>query len=67
MSNRAISSPGVGLSACAEMTSLFSVQHWRIWLGTLCGVSIAAAIVIYAISEFIRRREAPTPTLTAAS
>jgi amino acid transporter len=47
-------------------TSLFSVQHWRIWLGTLCGVSIAAAIVIYAISEFMRRREAPTPTLTPA-
>ena len=48
-------------------TSLFSVAHWRIWLGTLCGVSIAAAIVIYAISEFMRRREAPTPTLTPAS
>jgi glutamate:GABA antiporter len=47
-------------------TSLFSVSHWRIWLGTLCGVSIAAAIVIYAISEFMRRREAPTPTLTPA-
>jgi glutamate:GABA antiporter len=47
-------------------TSLFSVQHWRIWLGVLCGVSIGAAIVIYAISEFIRRREAPTPTLTPA-
>jgi glutamate:GABA antiporter len=47
-------------------TSLFSVAHWRIWLGTLCGVSIAAAIVIYAISEFMRRREAPTPTLTPA-
>jgi glutamate:GABA antiporter len=47
-------------------TGLFSVSHWRIWLGTLCGVSIAAAIVIYAISEFMRRREAPTPTLTPA-
>jgi glutamate:GABA antiporter len=47
-------------------TGLFSVAHWRIWLGTLCGVSIAAAIVIYAISEFMRRREAPTPTLTPA-
>jgi amino acid transporter len=47
-------------------TSLFSVAHWRIWLGALCGVSIAAAIVIYAISEFMRRREAPTPTLTPA-
>jgi amino acid transporter len=47
-------------------TSLFSVSHWRIWLGLLCGVSIAAAVVIYAISEYMRRREAPTPTLTHA-
>jgi amino acid transporter len=47
-------------------TSLFSVAHWRIWLGVLCGVSIAAAVVIYAISEYMRRREAPTPTLTPA-
>jgi amino acid transporter len=47
-------------------TGLFSVMHWRIWLATLCGVSIAAAIVIYAISEFMQRRESPTPTVTPA-
>jgi amino acid transporter len=47
-------------------TGLFTVQHWRIWLGTLCGVSVAAAVVIYAISEFMHRREQPTPTMTPA-
>src|SRR5438270_2129828 len=43
-------------------TGLFTVMHWRIWLAVLCGVSVAAAIVIYAISEFMRRREQATPT-----
>jgi amino acid transporter len=47
-------------------TGLFTVQHWRIWLGTLCGVSVGAAVVIYAISEFMHRREQPTPTMTPA-
>jgi glutamate:GABA antiporter len=47
-------------------TSLFSPMHWRVWLAVLCGVSVAAAVLIYAISEFMRRREAPTPTLTPA-
>jgi amino acid transporter len=42
-------------------TGLFSVGHWRIWLGTLCGVSIAAAVVIYGISEVMRRREHMPP------
>jgi glutamate:GABA antiporter len=45
----------------APWTSLFSVQHWRIWLTVLCAVSIAAAIVIYGISEIVRRREHMPP------
>jgi amino acid transporter len=47
-------------------TGLFSVGHWRIWLGALCGISVLAAILIYVISEYVHRREmptaAPTPT-----
>jgi amino acid transporter len=38
-------------------TSLFTIQHWRIWLAVLCGVSVAAAVAIYGISEVMRRRE----------
>src|SRR5213082_668489 len=48
----------------SQWTTLFSVTHWRIWLGVLCGVSVLAALVIYAISEFMHRREAPTATVT---
>jgi amino acid transporter len=48
-------------------TSLFSIGHWRLWLAVLCGVSLAAAVLIYAISEFMHRREAPTPGLTPAA
>jgi amino acid transporter len=47
-------------------TPLFSVQDWRIWLAVLCGVSALAAVLIYAISEYLHRREAPTPTMTPA-
>jgi glutamate:GABA antiporter len=47
-------------------TGLFSIQHWRIWLGVLCGISVLAAVVIYAISEYLHRREAPTATPTPA-
>jgi len=47
-------------------TSLFSVGHWRIWLAVLCGVSVLAALLIYAISEYVHRREAPTATMTPA-
>ncbi|HET8750890.1 MAG TPA: APC family permease [Gaiellaceae bacterium] len=42
-------------------TSLFTIQHWRIWLAVLCGVSLAAAVVIYGISEIMRRREHMPP------
>ncbi len=48
-------------------TSLFTVAHWRIWLGVLCGVSVAAAVFIYAVSEYMHRRHAPTPGLTPAA
>jgi glutamate:GABA antiporter len=47
-------------------TSLFTVQHWRVWLGVPCGVSLVAAILIYAISEYTHRRHAATPTPSAA-
>ena len=47
-------------------TSLFSVTHWRIWLGALCIVSVAAAVAIYAISEYLHRREHPAATMTPA-
>jgi len=47
-------------------TSLFSIGHWRMWLAVLSGVSVLAAIVIYGISEFVHRREAPRPTVTPA-
>jgi amino acid transporter len=47
-------------------TGLFTVTHWRIWLGILCGVSVLAAIVIYAISEFMHRRERSAPTVSPA-
>jgi amino acid transporter len=46
-------------------TSLFTTPHWRVWLATLCGVSIAAALVIYGISEIMRRRETPQVASTA--
>jgi amino acid transporter len=47
-------------------TAGYSIDHWRIWLGVLCGVSVAAALAIYAVSEYVHRREAPTPTPTPA-
>src|SRR6059036_4328407 len=31
-------------------TSLFTVGHWRVWLAILCGISVMAALLIYAIS-----------------
>jgi len=50
----------------SQWTTLFTIGHWRLWLGVLCGVSIAAAVLIYAISEYVHRREASRPTLTPA-
>src|SRR5207244_7794274 len=39
-------------------TSLFSVGHWRILRAGLCGVSVLAAVVLYAVRQFRRRRAA---------
>jgi hypothetical protein len=47
-------------------TGLFTVGHWRIWLTVLCAVSVLAAIVIYAVSEYMHRRAEPTPSATPA-
>jgi len=47
-------------------TPLFTIGHWRLWLAILVGVSLLAAVLIYAISEFTHRREVPTPTPTPA-
>jgi amino acid transporter len=47
-------------------TSLFSVGHWRIWLGALCGISVVAAVAIYGISEYMHRHHLPHPTPTPA-
>jgi amino acid permease len=47
-------------------TGLFTVGHWRIWLAVMCGVSVAAAIVIYGISEWTHRREIRQPTPSPA-
>src|SRR5438874_4557352 len=33
-------------------TSLFTIHNWRVWLAVMCGVSLAAAVVIYGISEY---------------
>ncbi|HZR92209.1 MAG TPA: APC family permease [Gaiellaceae bacterium] len=38
-------------------TGLFTVGNWRLWLAVLCAVSVAAAVVIYAVSEYVFRRE----------
>jgi amino acid transporter len=42
-------------------TPLFSVGSWRLWLGILVGVSAAAAVAIYAISEYTHRRRFAEP------
>jgi glutamate:GABA antiporter len=47
-------------------TGLFTVAHWRMWLAVLCGISVLAALAIYAISEYVRHHAAPTPTPTPA-
>jgi glutamate:GABA antiporter len=47
-------------------TGLFTIQHWRIWLAVLCGVSVVAAVVIYGISEIMRRREHMPPEAAPA-
>jgi amino acid transporter len=41
---------------------IFTVGTWRVWLAVVAGVSALAAILIYAISEYLHRRQVPTPT-----
>jgi amino acid transporter len=45
---------------------IFSVGSWRLWLGIVVAVSVLAAVLLYAISEFTFRKQlpaepAPTP------
>jgi amino acid transporter len=47
--------------------AIFTVATWREWLAIVGGISVAMAIVIYAISEYVHRREAPSPTVTPAA
>jgi amino acid transporter len=44
--------------------AIFSVTSWREWLAIVGGVSVLMAIVIYAISEIVHKREAAAPTPT---
>jgi glutamate:GABA antiporter len=47
---------------------LFSNGSWRLWLGLMTAISAAAAIVIYAVSEWVHRREkAPGEAATPVS
>jgi amino acid transporter len=46
---------------------IFSVTSWRVWLAIVAGVSALAAVVIYAISEYHRRREVSHPTPSPAT
>ncbi len=62
----AASAFGAYVTFRSPWTSLFSVGHWRVWLAALCGVSVLAAVLIYAISAYLHGREAPRPTLTPA-
>jgi amino acid transporter len=62
----AASAFGAYVTFRSPWTPLFTVNHWRLWLAILCGVSALAAVLIYAISEYVHRREAPTPTMTPA-
>jgi amino acid permease len=48
-------------------SAIFTVSSWREWLAIVGGVSVLAAIVIYAVSEYVHKREAPTPTMTPAA
>src|SRR3989440_142941 len=42
-------------------TSLFSVGHWRVWVALLCGGSVLAAPLIFAVTEDKDKRGAPPP------
>jgi amino acid transporter len=46
---------------------IFSVGSWRLWLVIVGGISVLAAVLIYAISSYTHRREIATPTTTPAA
>jgi hypothetical protein len=50
---------GAFITFRSPWTPLFSNGDWRIWLAVLCGVSALAAVAIYAISEWARRKGPP--------
>ena len=41
-------------------------QPSRLWLAVVAAVSVLAAVVTYAVSEYMHRRQVPTPTPTPA-
>ena len=45
----------------------WTTHSWRVWLAIIVAISALVAVAIYAISEYTRRREAPTPTVTPAA
>jgi glutamate:GABA antiporter len=47
-------------------TAGYTIDHWRLWLGVLCGVSVLAAVLIYGFSEWTHRREMRHPSPTTA-
>jgi amino acid transporter len=65
---------GIGASVVGALVTfkspwnpdIFSTSSWRVWLAIVGGVSVLAAVAIYAISEYTNRREVPTPTPTPA-
>jgi amino acid transporter len=66
---------GIGASAIGAVVTfktpwnpaLFSNASWRWWLAGVTALSVLAAVVIYAISEYTHRREVPTVTPSPAS
>jgi len=66
---------GIGASAIGAVVTfktpwnpdLFSNASWRWWLAGVTAISVLAAVVIYAISEYTRKREVPSPTPSPAS
>ncbi len=46
---------------------IFTVASWREWLAIVGGISVLAAVVIYAVSEYMHKRAAPTPHMTPAA
>src|SRR5436190_77172 len=47
-------------------SAIFTVSGWRTWLAIVGGISVLAAVAIYAVSEYLHKREAPTPTTSPA-